>query len=157
MSREFANLVVEEFGAKIGLPGLTLDTEGQIALHIGPITVSIFHESTPIDALWLSAELGELHDDVDAPAFLLQLNHVTWAGQAMTITLNDEDRIIAFVAIPTLMLTMSNFDDVFASFGPAALAIAEQIAARNYADLDDAATGATSAPVVLPPFTGMRV
>ncbi|MEM9045351.1 MAG: type III secretion system chaperone [Pseudomonadota bacterium] len=153
LNSDHINPITEEFGDMIGVPGLQLDTDGRASLKVGQLDVGLLLDREDQQIFWLFVSFGELSDDEEAPAFLMQVNFLSWLGDTMTIAIDEDGpgdgyRVIGYNAIPTSILSAEILSHSFQRFCNAALVIHSRLDAADYSPLDESlVTDAPSIPM----------
>lgn len=135
--------VLSEFAADNGLAGICLDDHGQVSLNVGPLEVSFMCEVEPVGILWIFADLGDVPDDKEATAYLLNLAFVAWLSDSITIAVESgRRRGLGYAAIPVSGLDAKGLSTTFERLVKAAMEIRERLAARDFSGLEHLAKAA---------------
>lgn len=140
MTKNDLTSVIQELGANLGIADLEMGSDGQAALTVGPLEMALIPATGDPEVLWIMAKLGDLGDDPEVPAFLLQANFFAWHGFTMTVALeetNDDGfEVIAFTAVPMTMVAAASLTQTFKTFAEAALALHGRLVSQDYSPLD---------------------
>ncbi|MEO1018413.1 MAG: CesT family type III secretion system chaperone [Pseudomonadota bacterium] len=89
MSRlDYANTILNELGAEIGLGDIAFDASGRSSLTFDDTLVTMHYTEDPVELIWLYVDLGPAAAEGTAlPLFLLELNMQAWLRSCMTLGL----------------------------------------------------------------------
>ena len=112
--RDYANRIVQQLCADLGLPPSELESDGRLSLHFDDILITIAHREQPLEMLSLLIDLGELPPgDTVAAEYLLTLNFNSWLRNGTTLGLDAAGRrILGQNAIPVSTLDVAGLREV---------------------------------------------
>ena len=127
--RDYANRIVQQLCADLGLPQSELDANGRLSLHFDDILVTIAHREHPLEMLSLLIDLGELPPgDTIAPEYLLELNLHSWLRNCMTIGLDETgQQVLGHNAIPLTHLDAAGLRELLEAMLTAGRAIRQAL------------------------------
>jgi hypothetical protein len=128
--RDYAEGVVKDLCAEMGLRGLAFDEHGCSSLSFDDVLVTFAHVSAPVEHLSIYVDLGALPSSGgEATNVLLELNLQAWLRQCMTVGLDPAgERALGWNVIPVPRLTVAALGAVLQAMLQAAFGIREALA-----------------------------
>ncbi len=146
MSRQDTALaILQEFGAGIGLEDIAFDAANTMALDFGDLPVTLTYADTPLEAIWIAADLGAVvPDNLAALQFLLEINMRAWMQNVMTISLaEDGHKAVGATVLPVAALSTAQLNAVLEPFIQNGLTVRRELARSEYQIEDNADGGGT--------------
>jgi hypothetical protein len=154
--RDYANQIVSDYCAEIGLSGQGLDDAGQLSLRFNDTTVTLRHVTWPMELLSVLIDLGPT-PQTDAPTLvrLLELNLVAWTRRNMSIGLSaDGSRVLGRNAVAVGILDVASLR---ATLEPMLAAVPDVTEMLTDSSQASATAGAQESAELGGPAVGLRV
>lgn len=128
----------------LGLETIVFDASDQATLTFDEMPVTFSYRTTPVEALSLIVELGEVPAAGDeAPRFLLQTGLLSWATGRMAIGLDDTGRhALGRATLPVSLIDASSLKRALVALLEVALPLRERLARHDFR-VDDAPSAAS--------------
>ncbi len=127
--------LIKSFAERNGINNVLIE-EGEVTLVVDFTAVTI-RESTNVRAIIVSAVIGSYVPDEKGrlASFMLQANHISATGDAMTVCLNPKtDEYLVARAIPNALADAESLTDTVEAVADVAMSFRENV--RAFVDVD---------------------